>query len=508
MSYQEVFDWTSSEVVQHLQSLGLSKYGRVFMDNDINGEAFLFLTQTHLKKMGITILGHRYTILQSIEQIKQGKSAPVKPQSKNTAKTNQFSRVSKKQTNESESYSIPKGINSFKSQPQEENEIRQSNSNTSASQKRREMILKQKSSSSAYSNNDDNDFVPVNSSKANNNNSNQKRVGSRSPFIEIEGNEEEEDLYRAIPQSNSKHPSGSSIQFSNSNTGSRSTNRRITPSHTPKYLAENNSDDQDDDYYNIPTHQYGQSNRSSGKYDEDDSNSDGHSYSRQNTRQNSFSNQPNRSSSRSNKNNSSNNNYNNNNSISNSNPNFAKKTSRSSANNSGPIDQDHMEINFHPISGTGMPPPEEDEELDRVPCRYCERKCAADRVATHEKSCPMAPGKKKKHVFDSTKMRIGNTEAAQLYNESEEPKLKKKNFRAEHEKLVNTLRMARGAAPENNSYGKPAQQYEEVDERVACPICGRKFAAESAQRHITTCERMNKGKTSMRSGSSSRFGRK
>lgn len=150
------------------------------------------------------------------------------------------------------------------------------------------------------------------------------------------------------------------------------------------------------------------------------------------------------------------------------------------------------------------PPPPPDGDDDRVECAYCHRRFASDRIAQHESICARMSTKKKK-VFDSSKQRLQGTEAAAYARKAaayqpERPKPSK--YKAEHEKLVASLRAARKyqayekAKEEGRAVGPPPElpKYEiEDDDRVQCPICGRKFGPEQAQRHIAVCERMNGG---------------
>lgn len=73
MTTPEFPDWTPSEVVQNLQSLGLGSYGSAFLDNDINGEALVYLKDMHLKELGIKLIGHRLTLINFINNVKAGK---------------------------------------------------------------------------------------------------------------------------------------------------------------------------------------------------------------------------------------------------------------------------------------------------------------------------------------------------------------------------------------------------------------------------------------------------
>lgn len=151
------------------------------------------------------------------------------------------------------------------------------------------------------------------------------------------------------------------------------------------------------------------------------------------------------------------------------------------------------------------PPPEDDPNDDRRPCAYCGRRFASDRIDKHEEVCARMSAKKTK-VFDARKQRLQGTEAAQFArNASKDPTpVKKSNYKAEHEKLVEAMRAARKlqayekAREEGRAVGPPPDlpKYEiENDDRVDCPHCGRKFAEEAAKRHIPVCERMNAGKS-------------
>jgi hypothetical protein len=97
----------------------------------------------------------------------------------------------------------------------------------------------------------------------------------------------------------------------------------------------------------------------------------------------------------------------------------------------------------------------------------------------------------------------GATEFVSKNTKKEQPK---KNgggppkYKVEHQKLVEALRAARKIQTyeklkeEGKAKGPPPPlpKYEMAnDDRVGCPYCGRKFAQETADRHIPVCERMN-----------------
>ena len=141
--------------------------------------------------------------------------------------------------------------------------------------------------------------------------------------------------------------------------------------------------------------------------------------------------------------------------------------------------------------------PEDGGVDDRVECRYCGRKFASDRIGKHESIC----GKQKKRPkYNSTKHRVGGTDAAMFARNTKKsapartpPKMinGKPKYRVEHENLVAALRAARGMAAYEAGLRKsppPMPQMQEMpDDRVQCPYCKRRFGEEVARRHIPNC---------------------
>lgn len=119
----------------------------------------------------------------------------------------------------------------------------------------------------------------------------------------------------------------------------------------------------------------------------------------------------------------------------------------------------------------------------RLPCRFCGRNFAEDRLPVHEGICC---NKKKRRVFNSQRQRMAGTGAfisratrASCMDTGGVPK-----YRIEHEKLVAALRAARGA-PAPKSVMVVSQSFQ--DEREQCPYCGRRFGHEQIQRHVAHC---------------------
>ena len=60
-----------------LEKLGLGQYASNFADNDIDSHLLAQLTDTDLKELGISSLGHRKTIFSAIGTLGQNESAPT-----------------------------------------------------------------------------------------------------------------------------------------------------------------------------------------------------------------------------------------------------------------------------------------------------------------------------------------------------------------------------------------------------------------------------------------------
>lgn len=63
--------WTSIQVSEWLESLSFSKYKKIFLENNIDGTALIYLNDQQLKDdMGITVLGDRIKIINCIADLK------------------------------------------------------------------------------------------------------------------------------------------------------------------------------------------------------------------------------------------------------------------------------------------------------------------------------------------------------------------------------------------------------------------------------------------------------
>lgn len=153
-----------------------------------------------------------------------------------------------------------------------------------------------------------------------------------------------------------------------------------------------------------------------------------------------------------------------------------------------------------------MEMPVDDSPDDRVPCSYCHRRFAPDRIGKHEESCAVMS--KKRRVFNSRKQRLQGTEAAQFQRAaSKTPAAKPKKtingkpkYVVEHENLVKALRAARRftayeeAAAKGRAKGPPPAipiMQDLPDDRVKCKYCKRKFGQEQYERHLPGCRSRN-----------------
>lgn len=65
-------NWSSSEVANYLQQIGLGQYSEKFLKNNITGSTLPSLNDQKLKKLGVNSVGHRIKIFRFIETL--GKS--------------------------------------------------------------------------------------------------------------------------------------------------------------------------------------------------------------------------------------------------------------------------------------------------------------------------------------------------------------------------------------------------------------------------------------------------
>lgn len=164
----------------------------------------------------------------------------------------------------------------------------------------------------------------------------------------------------------------------------------------------------------------------------------------------------------------------------------------------------HEEPDFQRAAFAGdVPAVVADTSAQRMePCNLCGRMFAADRIAVHRDACrKSAAAAKKRKAYDARQARVQGVlkengvedsqiagKLLQTSSDSEtERKLellkkKKAGWRQQSAQLQRVLRQARGPGG-----AQGAIEDEEEDLRVPCPGCGRRFAPDTAERHIPKC---------------------
>jgi hypothetical protein len=130
-------------------------------------------------------------------------------------------------------------------------------------------------------------------------------------------------------------------------------------------------------------------------------------------------------------------------------------------------------------------------QMDLTPCSLCGRKFAADRLPKHEAACAKAKSRPKK-VFDGTKIRTAgdpelqkSAKAAAKHGSGAKP-AGKRDWRAEHENFIASMRNARLAAKDPANAPPPPPSIPDPS-FIQCPHCERRFAQATAERHIPKC---------------------
>lgn len=162
-----------------------------------------------------------------------------------------------------------------------------------------------------------------------------------------------------------------------------------------------------------------------------------------------------------------------------------------------------------------------------VPCENCGRKFRESIIDRHESACQTAT--KKRRVFDSKTNRLSGIDGmeevvmqqqrtarrgggkaapqqqqqpqASRHAEPVMPANKMPKWKLQHQQFQAALAAIRQAAQPGGLTAPPIAMPEALDDRVPCPHCSRKFAAETASRHIPHCAKtVNKPKPVVRPG--------
>lgn len=138
--------------------------------------------------------------------------------------------------------------------------------------------------------------------------------------------------------------------------------------------------------------------------------------------------------------------------------------------------------------------PEYDEVGPLSQCMYCKRTFNEVSLAKHQRVCLERPGKRKRKVFDSSKMRIVDNEQRALQVMSRKTVPKKNppgaipKWKAMSMEFRSGLRAARLA--EKGITPPPQKSFPSAGVRTfqkQCPTCKRSFREEAAEKHIPFC---------------------
>ncbi len=74
LNNSDIGNWNVKDVSDWFAFIGLEQYAASFAANEISGPILLDISLEDLDYMGITVLGHRKTILRGIEDLRKNKS--------------------------------------------------------------------------------------------------------------------------------------------------------------------------------------------------------------------------------------------------------------------------------------------------------------------------------------------------------------------------------------------------------------------------------------------------
>lgn len=150
-----------------------------------------------------------------------------------------------------------------------------------------------------------------------------------------------------------------------------------------------------------------------------------------------------------------------------------------------------------PFGPDAHPPEEEYKQITLVPCSICGKKFAEERIEKHEGICAKAAAKKRK-VFDMTQKRAVADEDGSIPAPTTRPPVRKAPKKAMTRRPPPKAAGGPGVKGPAKKGDWRAQsealrarisgkEVVEVDTRVVCDICGRKFAEDRVDKHFSVC---------------------
>jgi hypothetical protein len=120
-----------------------------------------------------------------------------------------------------------------------------------------------------------------------------------------------------------------------------------------------------------------------------------------------------------------------------------------------------------------------------VPCSICSRNFREDRLERHMKICEKQASKKRKVFGESAeRLKLQEKLKEEARQEAEEKKAKKPTWKQQSEAFQHAMKAATAI---KNGEAPPPELEPPEDDRTPCPHCGRKFAKDTAERHIPKC---------------------
>lgn len=118
-------------------------------------------------------------------------------------------------------------------------------------------------------------------------------------------------------------------------------------------------------------------------------------------------------------------------------------------------------------------PDEEFKEIELTPCSNCGRNFAISRIERHLRACKK---QKRRTEFDSKQQRITKDMKEAPVSSTVYKKQRFPKWKVQHLAFRHVLG------------GMSIDDVEELDDRIKCEYCGRKFSEAAAERHIPICK--------------------